>query len=71
MKKPVEKKDERFIITTFRIPREVHEWMKEYIEDYNHEVKWWEKRMSLTVLTGKALIEYMETHKNIKQEVAH
>ena len=64
-------KDERFVVTTFRIPKEVHEQMKKYIEDYNHEVRWWDKKMSMTVLTGKALTEYMEAHKNIKQEVAH
>lgn len=70
MRSPTIKMDERFVVTTFRIPHEVHEKMKEYIEDYNHVVPWNKKRMSLTVLTGKALTEYMEAHKNIKQEVA-
>lgn len=54
--------DSKFIVTTFRIPREVHVKMKEYVEDFNYNVKWHEKKMNYTVLIGKALQEYMSNH---------
>lgn len=66
--------DSRFTVSTFRIPREVHIRMKQYVKEYNAKVKWDEVKMSFTVLIGKALEEYMGrnplgkviiTHKNV------
>lgn len=51
--------DSRYVLSTFRIPREVHARMKEYIEDFNCNVRWHEKKMNMTVLIGKALEAYM------------
>ena len=51
-----------YVVTTLRLPREVHERMKEYVKDFNYEVRWWEKKMSRTLLVGKALVEYMRKY---------
>lgn len=58
--------DSRFVLSTFRIPREVHTRMKEYIVDFNSGVLWHEKKMNMTVLIGKALEAYMGKNKVTK-----
>lgn len=61
--------DPRYVLSNFRIPREVHQRMKEYIADYNYNVLWHEKKMNMTVLIGKALEAYMGKNKVAKVTV--
>ena len=53
---------ERFIVTTFRLPKDVHNKMKRYVKNFNYNVRWWDRKLSLTVLAGKAFMEYMGNH---------
>ena len=59
---------ERFIVTTFRLPKDVHNEMKKYVKDFNYNVRWWDRKLSLTVLAGKALMEYMNNHPSENEE---
>ena len=62
---------ENVITTTVRMPRELHRELIKYVADYNYNIKWDKRKMSIALLTAKAITEYLETHKNIKQEVAN
>lgn len=61
--------DQRFVVTTFRIPKEIHGKAKEYIKESNRTIRWDEKRMSLTILIGKALDVYMKIHPLVDETV--
>ena len=55
-------KDSKYIVTTFRVPVEVHGRAKSFIKKFNKSVSWDEKKLTLTVLVGKALEEYLGIH---------
>ena len=52
--------DPRYIVTTFRVPKEVHGRAKSFIKKYNESISWDEKKLTLTVLVGRALDDYLD-----------
>ncbi len=54
--------DPRFVVSTFRIPKEIHAKAKEYTKEFNRTRQWDQQKSSLTILIGNALVAYMKSH---------
>lgn len=56
---------EEMTTTTIRMTKEVHRDMMKWIAEYNFNIKWDERKMTIGLLTAKAIQEYIERHKNL------